>query len=63
MKKLIPEPGFHFFPGMNRHENPIPYWNWFGFPTDFIAAEAIDQVLGRFLAGLVLAAIVKPART
>lgn len=41
----------------------IPYWNWFGFPTDFIAAEAIDQVVGWSLAGPVLAAIVKPART
>jgi hypothetical protein len=38
----------------------VPYWNWYGFPLDFTAAEAIDQVVGWFLAGLVLAAIVRP---
>ena len=37
----------------------VPYWNWYGFPIDFSAAEAIDQVVGWFLAGLVLAAIVR----
>jgi hypothetical protein len=37
----------------------VPYWNWYGFPTDFTMAEAIDQVVGWFLAGLVLAAIVR----
>ena len=38
----------------------VSYWNWYGFPTDFSLAEAVDQVVGCFLAGLVLAAIVKP---
>jgi len=38
----------------------VPYWNWYGFPTDFTSAEAIDQIVGWFLAGLVLAAIVRP---
>ncbi len=37
----------------------VPYWNWYGFPTDFTAAEAIDQVVGWLLAGLVLAGIVR----
>ena len=37
----------------------VPYWNWYGFPVDFTAAEAIDQIAGWFLAGLVLAAIVR----
>jgi len=37
----------------------VPYWNWYAFPNDFTMAEAIDQVLGWFLAGLVLAAIVR----
>jgi len=40
----------------------IPYWNWYGFPTDFTMGKGIEQVLGFFLAGLVLAAIVKPRR-
>jgi hypothetical protein len=38
----------------------VPYWNWYGFPLDFISAELIDQVVGWFLAGLVLAAIIRP---
>ncbi len=37
----------------------VPYWNWYGFPADFTVAESIDQVVGWFLAGLVLAAIVR----
>jgi hypothetical protein len=36
------------------------YWNWYGFPTQFEIAEAIDQVVGWFLGGLVLATIVRP---
>jgi hypothetical protein len=37
----------------------VPYWNWYGFPADFTAAEAIDQVVGWLLAGLVLARLVR----
>jgi hypothetical protein len=40
----------------------VPYWNWYGFPADFIAAELIDQVVGWILAGLVLAAVVRPRK-
>ena len=32
------------------------------FPTDFTLAEAIDHVVGWFLAGLALAAVVWPIR-
>jgi hypothetical protein len=39
----------------------VSYWNWYGFPTPFIAAEGIDQVVGWLLAGLVMARIVPPA--
>lgn len=35
------------------------YWNWYNFPGDFTAAEGLDQVVGWFLAGLAMAAIVK----
>jgi hypothetical protein len=38
----------------------IPYWNWYRFPGDFTLAEGIDQVLAWLVAGLVVAAIVKP---
>jgi len=37
----------------------VPHWNWYGFPSDFTTGEAIDQVVGWFLGGLALAAIVK----
>jgi len=39
----------------------VPYWNWYGFPTDFTVAQIIDHAVGWLLAGLVLAAIVRPA--
>lgn len=40
----------------------VSQWNWYGFPTSFTTAEGIDQVVGAFLTGLVLAAIVKPSK-
>jgi hypothetical protein len=38
----------------------VPYWNWYRFPLDFTAAQTVEHVVGWFLAGLVLAAIVRP---
>jgi hypothetical protein len=38
----------------------IPYWNWYGFPIEFTASKAMDLIGGWLLAGLVLAAIVRP---
>jgi hypothetical protein len=40
----------------------VPYWNWYGFPTDFTLAQIAENAVGWFLAGLVLALIVRPAR-
>jgi hypothetical protein len=40
----------------------ISYWNWYGFPTDFTTGAALDEIIGWFLGGLVLAAIVRPAK-
>ena len=37
----------------------VPYWNWYSFPADFVASEAIEHVAGWFLAGLAMAAIVR----
>jgi len=37
----------------------VPYWNWYGFPTDFALAQIVEHTAGWFLAGLVLAAIVR----
>jgi len=36
------------------------YWNWYEFPTDFFLAQCVDQILGCFLAGLVIAKIIPP---
>jgi hypothetical protein len=36
----------------------VPAWNWDGFPLDFTSAQAMQQVVGWLLAGIVLAAIV-----
>jgi hypothetical protein len=38
----------------------VPNWNWWGFPTDYTVANVADHVIGWLLAGLALAAIVKP---
>jgi hypothetical protein len=38
------------------------YWNWYGFPTAFIAAEAFTELIGWLLAGLAIARIVPAAR-
>lgn len=40
----------------------IPYWNWYGFPTAFTLAEIVEHVVGFAVAGLAIAAIIKPAR-
>ena len=39
----------------------VPYWNWYGFPTAFTLAELADRLISFLVAGLVLAAMVKPA--
>ncbi len=38
------------------------HWIWYGFPTAFVGAELIDQVVGWLVTGLVIAKIVpRPA--
>lgn len=37
----------------------ISYWNWYGFPGTFILAYIVSLLVGYFLVGLVVAAIVK----
>jgi len=38
----------------------LPYWNWYGFPTNFTVASIADQVIEFGLGGIVLAAMIKP---
>jgi len=39
----------------------VPFWNWYCFPGDFTAGQAIDGIVAWFLGGLALARIVRPA--
>jgi hypothetical protein len=39
----------------------VPFWNWYGFPSDFTLAQMIEHTVGWLLAGIVLAAIVRPS--
>lgn len=39
----------------------VAFWNWMRFPTDFVVAFIIDAVVGWFLAGIPIAAIIRPA--
>lgn len=38
----------------------MAYWNWYLFPFPLVALDAIDQITGSLLAGLLIAKIVKP---
>jgi len=38
---------------------PIPYWNWYGFPSDFTMMALAEQAIGFVLAGILIAAIVR----
>jgi hypothetical protein len=38
------------------------YWNWYGFTAEYLRASVLDAVIGWTLAGLALAAIIKPKR-
>jgi hypothetical protein len=35
----------------------IIYWNWYEYPTSFFVAQIVDEVVGFFLAGLLIAKI------
>ena len=39
------------------------YWIWYGFPSAFIAGEAVTEIVGWLLAGLAIAKIVRPPFT
>lgn len=40
----------------------IEYWNWYGFPATYTAGIVADKLIGFLVVGLVVAALVKPAR-
>ena len=40
----------------------VPYWTWYKFPWAFVRGDLIDQIAGWFLAGLVLAFVLRNRR-
>jgi hypothetical protein len=38
----------------------LPYWNWYGFPSVYLAAQFIVQLVGFLVGGLVLARLIRP---
>lgn len=36
-------------------------WNWYEFPFNFVLVDAINQIVGWFLAGLLMVRMIKPA--
>ena len=38
----------------------VPHWTWYRFPTEFLTAELLEQGIGWFAAGIVIAGIAKP---
>ncbi|HTL54656.1 MAG TPA: hypothetical protein VL361_03220 [Candidatus Limnocylindrales bacterium] len=41
----------------------VPDWNWYGFPSAYTLAQIAEHVVGFGVAGLVIAAIIKPGAT
>jgi hypothetical protein len=39
----------------------IQQWNWYEFPFSFVALDALNQVIGWTLAGLLMVKLIKPA--
>lgn len=40
----------------------LSYWNWYGFPTSYTFVYMLIQVVGFICAGLVVAAMLRPAK-
>lgn len=39
----------------------LPYWNWYGFPTEYLLGRLFDSLMGWGLAGAALARLLRPA--
>lgn len=37
----------------------VPYWNWYGFPSDYTVAYMVTQLIGFFIVGLVSGKVLK----
>ncbi len=41
----------------------FPYWNWFGFPSEYVAVMVVDFFIAWLLAGIIMAAFIGRAQT
>jgi hypothetical protein len=41
----------------------VQYWNWYGFPPNYTLGLIATQVIGFFLAGIMIALIVRPTKS
>lgn len=41
----------------------VPHWNWYGFNSTFTLAAIVMEIASFFFAGLVIAALYKPANS
>lgn len=37
----------------------VPYWNWYGFPTDYTIAYMVTELIGFFVIGLIAGKVLK----
>jgi hypothetical protein len=37
----------------------VSYWNWYGFPLDYTIAQIIMEIVGAFVAGLAISAVLR----
>ncbi len=38
----------------------VSYWNWYGFPSDFTCAAILTEIVSGLVAGLAIAAVLRP---
>jgi hypothetical protein len=41
----------------------VPYWNWYRFPTSFTLAAIVMTLVAYFVAGIVIASVLRPRTT
>ena len=41
----------------------VSYWNWYGYPLDYTVVQVLMEIVGGLVAGLAIAAIVRPRTT
>jgi hypothetical protein len=42
-----------------KSSHSVPYWNWYGFPTDYTRGYMVIQIVGFLLVGIVAAFLLR----